>query len=261
MKASIIISVYKNVRALYAVLESLRDQTERDFEVVISEDGDIVEMEHAVANYPWFCEYQHLRQEDLGWRKNRALNRAIKSSRGEWLIFLDGDCVVDRRFVEEHLRSSGKDRVLLGKRVKMSKILSDSVLSGEVGVRDLPKKMWGYLFSSQGCRYVDEGVFLPMMLRKKSVRNLTGCNMSFSRATAEAINGFDEDYVLPAVGEDVDLTWRFRGVGKEIYSVRNRALCFHLHHKENWTDQSENMIKMAEKRRRGAYVCERGMGR
>lgn len=40
MKASVIISVYKNVDALRLVLDSLRYQTEKDFEIIISEDGN-----------------------------------------------------------------------------------------------------------------------------------------------------------------------------------------------------------------------------
>lgn len=44
MKASLIISVYKNTKFLNVVLESLRYQTENDFEIIISEDGDSDEM-------------------------------------------------------------------------------------------------------------------------------------------------------------------------------------------------------------------------
>ena len=39
-KASVIISIYSNVEALRVVLDSLNRQTERDFEIIISEDAD-----------------------------------------------------------------------------------------------------------------------------------------------------------------------------------------------------------------------------
>ena len=111
MKASIIISVYKNTQALYFVLESLRRQTILDFEIIISEDGEDKAMSDFVKNYDWFCEYQHLTQPDVGWRKNRALNRAILAAKNEWLIFIDGDCLVHRRFVEMHLRYAAPNRI------------------------------------------------------------------------------------------------------------------------------------------------------
>ena len=65
MKASVIISVYKNVNALRFVLDSLRCQTEKDFEIIISEDGNSDIMFDFVRNYDWFCQYQHITQDDL----------------------------------------------------------------------------------------------------------------------------------------------------------------------------------------------------
>jgi len=45
--------------------------------------------------------------------------------------------------------------------------------------------------------------------------------MSFSQKAIYAINGFDEDYVRPAFGEDRDLSWRFRAAGYQHKSLRN----------------------------------------
>ena len=65
MKASIIISVYKNVRALQAVIRSLLLQTEQDFEVIISEDGQDAAMYDYIQHtrFPW--PVHHLTQEDI----------------------------------------------------------------------------------------------------------------------------------------------------------------------------------------------------
>ena len=77
MKATLIISVYKNTAALEAILRSLEKQTEQDFEVIISEDGQSKEMAELVASYPWRWPMRHLTQPDEGWRKERALNQAV----------------------------------------------------------------------------------------------------------------------------------------------------------------------------------------
>jgi glycosyltransferase involved in cell wall biosynthesis len=103
------------VRALQLILESLRVQTCKDFDIIISEDGEDASMRQFVEQYDWFCVYQHLTQTDIGWRKNRALNRAVLKANNEWLIFIDGDCVVHHRFVEMHLHYAKADRILLGK--------------------------------------------------------------------------------------------------------------------------------------------------
>ncbi len=261
MRATIIISVYKNSEALIAVLDSLREQTKQEFEVIVSEDGESAEMKKSVAEYDWFCPYQHLTQVDDGWQKNRALNRAIIAAKTDWLIFVDGDCLLHRRFVEMHLRYAQPQRVLVGKRVKLSQLLSEKLLTRELSLRRLASVIWSQLINHKGSRYVDEGIFvLPFSsCQLRSAKKLTGCNMSFSREAIVAINGFDEDYRLPAVGEDADLVWRFSAAGFQLFSVRNRAIAYHLYHKENWSDQSVNLHKMKGKQQSNTFVCERGL--
>lgn len=261
MKASVIISVYKNIETLRIVLDSLRYQTEKDFEIIISEDGNSEIMAKFVENYEWFCQYQHLSQEDLGWRKNRALNRAILSAKSEWLIFLDGDCFVHPHFVEMHLKFASSDRLLLGKRVALSLELSQKMLKGTVKVNRFNREIWKRLIIKLGCRHTDEGVYIPFCLDRplRSVRHLIGCNMSFSKSAIIAINGFDEDYILPAVGEDADIAWRLCANGCKMVSVRNRAIVYHLYHKPNWSDRTENLKIMNRNRQNNQFVCKNGI--
>ena len=104
MKATLIISVYKDTRALRAVLDSLKRQTEQNIEVLISEDGEDAQMAAFIQQYDFPWPMQHLTQADEGWRKERALNRAVLAAKNEWLIFIDGDCVLHPRFIEWHVR-------------------------------------------------------------------------------------------------------------------------------------------------------------
>src|SRR5690606_2967461 len=99
---SLIISVYKNTVFLDAVLKSVEKQTFRDFEIIISEDGESEEMAQYISQLKSDFPLLHLTQADLGWRKNRALNRAIQAAKAEWLVFIDGDCVMHPRFMEFH---------------------------------------------------------------------------------------------------------------------------------------------------------------
>ena len=260
MKATIIISVYKNTKALFWVLESLRCQTCKDFEIIVSEDGECDEMRSFVGQYDWCCEYQHLTQKDDGWRKNRALNRAILAANNDWLIFIDGDCVVHRRFVEMHLRYAKPNRILLGRRVKLLKAITEKIMNGTIALSKIGCAMMRYLFVS-GAKQVEDGIFIPLFLNREihKASRLIGCNMSFSKETIMSINGFDEDYIKPCVGEDSDINWRFKAMGYEFYSVRNRAILYHLYHKENWVEFSENKAMMKQKQIVGKVQCERGI--
>ena len=61
MKASLIISVYKNTIFLKGVLDSLRYQSEKDFEIIISEDGEDTttvscDYDEATDTHTWSCE-------------------------------------------------------------------------------------------------------------------------------------------------------------------------------------------------------------
>ncbi len=254
MKASIIISVYKNTDALAAILDSLRRQTEQDFEVIISEDGQDEQMAAFIKGYAFPWPMQHLTQADEGWRKNKALNAAIVAAKAKWLIFIDGDCVLHPRFVEMHLRYSAPRIVLAGKRVKLNKELSEKIIHGEE-IRLLPYLIW-----KRGCQLVEEGFFVPLAkLFRRPVRHLTGSNMSMAKQDIMAINGFDENYVLPAIGEDFDIEWRLPASGCKIVSVRNLAVQYHLYHPENWTDDTQNMNYFNDIKKRNQIVCTNGI--
>jgi GT2 family glycosyltransferase len=66
-----------------------------------------------------------------------------------------------------------------------------------------------------------------MMKRK----DLLGANFSISREDLYRINGFDERYLAPTVGEDTDIEYRAGLAGIGIRSIRNLAVQYHLHHK------------------------------
>ncbi|MCQ2347223.1 MAG: glycosyltransferase [Paludibacteraceae bacterium] len=253
-KACIIISVYKNVDNLKIIIQSLKKQTEQDFEVIISEDGEDEAMAAFIrsCSFPWHV--SHLTQPDMGWGKNRMLNKAISVATAPWLIFIDGDCVLHPKFVEEHLRYSAQGRILAGKRVKLNLQLSQQILAGN-NICLLP-----YIFRKRGCQLVEEGFYLHIAhLWRRKVRHLTGSNMSMSKVDIVAINGFDENYTLPAIGEDYDIEWRLQMNGCKIVSLRNLAIQYHLFHKENWTDDTVNMDYFRTIQQKHLIICKNGI--
>lgn len=266
-KASLIISVYKNTRFLKAVLDSVAQQTWREFEVIISEDGESEEMRQFLDSNSFDFSITHLTQEDVGWRKNQALNRAILAAKADWLVFIDGDCVLHPRFMEFHWKLRGENMILAGKRIKLDEETSQLLLNGQVKLEEmnaLIRKRSGAI-KKNGGGFVEEGIFidpkglLGFIPKLRKMRHLKGCNMSFHRDAILAINGFDEDYIKPAVGEDADLLWRFQGLGYELKSLRNLAVQYHLYHKESWTDQEENLAIMRKNQAERRFVCKNGI--
>ncbi|RIW17041.1 glycosyltransferase [Algoriphagus lacus] len=267
IQASLIISVYKNTKFLEAVLRSLEHQTWKNFEVIISEDGNSTEMREFISTRKFPFPLQHLTQEDLGWRKNKALNRAIQSAKSDWLVFIDGDCVLHPRFMEFHWTLADDKSILAGKRIKLDPETSDRLLSGELSLENMNSEIRkrASFIKKNGGAFVEEGIFidpkgfLGFLTRLRKMKHLKGCNMSFHRHAIEAINGFDEDYTKPAVGEDADLLWRFEGMGYRLKSVRNLAVQYHLYHKESWTDQEENLALMRKNQEAHRFFCKNGL--
>ena len=266
MKASLIISIYDNIRFLKVILDSLRFQTEKDFEIIIAEDGNNSTVLEFISHYPFEQSYQHLTQKDEGWRKNKAMNMAIRAAKAEWLIFIDGDCVLHDRFIEMHIRYAHEDYILAGKRVKLDEGSSEFLMENFMNLKLLEKQLVRKLFYGKGkIRNIEEGIFispdglLGFIPKLRKLNNLKGCNMSFSKKAIYAINGFDEEYIVPAIGEDFDLTWRFQAAGFQYKSVRNLAVQYHLFHPENWVDTVENMKICSRNQQENKFICKNGL--
>ncbi len=265
--ATLIISVYNNTFFLKLVLDSLKFQTDKRFEVIISEDAEHSEMSDFIKNYKSDFKIYHLTQPDLGWQKNRALNRAIEFANCDYLIFIDGDCVLHPRFVEFHLKLSSDNYILGGKRIKLDKISSDWLALSENNIAKFQKYLLKNFFSikKRGALFIEEAFFInpksPLFFipKVRKMSQLKGCNMSFSKKAIYSINGFDEDYIRPAIGEDIDITWRFLKAGYKLKSVRNLAVQYHLYHKENWINQDENIKMMEQRQKENLYICKNGI--
>ena len=105
VKTSVIAAFYNNIQYLKLVLAGFERQTEKDFELIIADDGSneevVKEIESIASNYSF--RIKHIWHPDKGFRKNKILNQAILTSESDYLIFIDSDCVPHSKFVEEHL--------------------------------------------------------------------------------------------------------------------------------------------------------------
>lgn len=268
MTVSVMIAVYKDVESLSIIIDALKRQTYKNFEVVIAEDGENIQMKEYIATITGL-KIKHTTQQDIGVRKASSQNNGIIASSGEYLILIDGDCVPYTTFVEAHMALAERGCVLSGRRVNLSESLTQKVKSREIDIMDIEKRFYKYitLAFEKNSKY-EYGIYfspngwLYSLLSKLRKRNtsLLGCNFSFFKNDIVAINGFDEGYGETSLSDDTDLDWRFRSFGLKLKSCKNTANMFHLWHPYNERDIGPFYFnKMIENKEANKIKCEKGL--
>lgn len=98
MKYSIIVPVYNRPDEVDELLQSLTQQTLRDMEVIIVEDGSSRPCESIVHKFAGKLTLRYYTKENSGPGPTR--NYGAEHSQGEFLIFLDSDCVLPPNFLQ-----------------------------------------------------------------------------------------------------------------------------------------------------------------
>ncbi|MFH1561947.1 MAG: glycosyltransferase [Nitrospirota bacterium] len=127
---SLFITTYNWPEALELCLMSVLRQTLTPDEIIIADDGSKEDTQRLIESYtPEFSvPLVHVWQEDKGFRAASIRNKAVAQSRFSYLIFIDGDMILDRNFIGDHLKFAEKNCFLQGSRVLLDKTLSKKVL-------------------------------------------------------------------------------------------------------------------------------------
>jgi glycosyltransferase involved in cell wall biosynthesis len=236
---TLIISFYNRIDYLKLVFAGLEIQTFKNFEVIIADDGSnekvIKELNKLIldSKFP----VKHLWQEDKGFRKNKILNRAIVESQTEYLVFIDGDCVPHSEFLREHYFNREEKVCLTGRRVNLSKRITEVLNEEKIRNKFLERNLLLIFFDSVFGETIDfeKGIYVKSNFLRGYIntkpRGLLGCNFSIHKKDILSVNGFDERYESPSIGEDTDLQFRLELNGIKIKSLNNIAIQYHLYHK------------------------------
>lgn len=94
---SIIIAVYQRTDELKELLQSLTRQSDRDFEVIVVDDGSPVKLDPVVEEFRNELNIQYFYKENSGAGKSR--NYGMERANGNYFIFLDSDTIAPENYI------------------------------------------------------------------------------------------------------------------------------------------------------------------
>lgn len=237
MKTSLIVTTYNWKEALELVFRSIARQMEMPDEVLIADDGSRADTAELVTQWARRLPLpvRHIWQEDNGFRLARSRNRAIAAATGDYLIFVDGDMVLNRYFVCDHKRAARRGYFIQGVRVLTEpgvaqRMLAEGILDLSFfssGIRRRRHTLRNRLFSWL--------VYQHVRTDQKAIR---GSNQAYWRSDLLHVNGFDEQ-MIGWGREDNEIAMRLYNCGVRRRNLKFAALTIHLYHRLRNT-QGEN---------------------
>ena len=240
---SVIITTYNRPDALSTVVEACFAQDDLGFEIIIADDGSGHNTRQAVAALQARAPVplRHVWQEDLGFRAARVRNLGTLDAKGDYIIFLDGDCVPQRNFISQHRKLAQRGYLVQGSRILLNEQVTAQVLAQHL---DLHGLNLGDKLSWRGRGALNKVMPLLFTLpdagrtrRRFTWRRIKSCNLAVWRSDLELVNGFDESF-LGWGHEDADLVLRLFNAGIMRKDGAYATEVFHLWHKENVRDQA-----------------------
>jgi GT2 family glycosyltransferase len=240
---SIIVTTYNWPAALKLCLDSLYAQQAADFEIIIADDGSnatnlALNKAHCV-NSPVPLQYAY--HEDIGFRAGTIRNQAVALSKGEYLLFVDGDCVLPIDFIAKHRALAAQGYFVPGNRVLLSQAFTREVIEQRLSLHDKPLPYFLRLRLQGKINRLSAFLKLPLgFLRKLQPKKWQGamtCNLGLWKQDFMAVNGFDEQFEGWGY-EDSDLVIRLIHAGVKRKEGRFAVPALHLWHPQN--DRSQH---------------------
>lgn len=234
---SLVTPTYNWPEALELLLLSILNQTHLPNEVLIADDGSKAETKQLIEKFQktFPIPLIHIWHEDSGNQKPKIMNKAIAAAKYDYIIEIDGDIIMHKNFVEDHLNFAEKGIYLFGSRVNIQKNILESVFKN---------KTTHFNYFSKGIKKRGRTIRIPFLMNfakhhEKRSGKLRGCNMSFWRNDFIKINGFNESLVGWGI-DDSEMIQRLHNIGIKGKRLKHAGLAYHIYHKE----QSKSHIEI-----------------
>lgn len=257
LKISVVLSTYNAEEWLQKTLWSYTEQTFRDFEIIIADDGSGEATKNLIENFKKQTELpiEHVWHPDRGFQKSMILNKALVAAKSDYILMSDGDCIARNDFVEQHLKYRNHGYFLSGGYSKLpmelsKKITKDDILSGRCFQVDWLRK--NGLKASFKNNKINATPFKSKLFNFLTPTNPSwnGHNASGWKADILSVNGFDER--MQYGGQDRELGERLINYGIKPKQIRYSAACLHLDHPRSYKNQEsieKNLAIRAETRK------------
>lgn len=227
---SLVVSTYNWPEALNLCLISISKQTLLPDEVIIADDGSTDEtlklIEKHKRNFP--IPIIHVWQPDEGFQLSKIRNKAIAASSQKYIVQIDGDLILEKHFIEDHVAFRKENTFVSGSRVIMNSDLSKKLIM--LQKTNVP-------LTSKGLLNTFNGVRLPFLSKRmenykqEDIYYLRGCNMAFWRDDLVKVNGYNEAFIgWGREDNEIGLRLIHSGVRKRI--IKFSGIVFHIFHQE-----------------------------
>lgn len=213
-------------------------------EVIIADDGSGTETRDLIAKFQetFPVPLYHIWHQDAGFRKTIILNKAIAKSSFEYIVQIDGDVILDKHFIADHVQVAEQKAFVRGTRGMLSEKKTAKLLGVKAG--RLSAFSAGVKHRNNALRIAP----LSFLASRKqmSSNSVRGSNLAYWKADFIKVNGYDN--TIAGWGhEDEELAARFinNGIIKKI--VKLRAVQFHLYHPESSKSNEPQQRELVEK--------------
>nr|WP_315426309.1 glycosyltransferase [uncultured Albidiferax sp.] len=259
LKIALVVLTYNRANALLAVLRSLATQCGPDHSVWIADDGSRPEQVEAMRlGMPSFaCPVHHVWHPDVGFTAARARNLAAAQANADYLIFLDGDCVPNAAFIDQHQSLAQTGAFVNGSRVLLNENVTRLVEQNALDLLQLSAVDWARMRWNGESNKLLHLLHWPLAPFRTSTefrwKGIRSCNFAVWSKEFRAVNGFDESF--NGWGhEDADLVLRLHHHGMQRKNGFWGTEVYHLWHRENARDQESINRQRVLARTQGTQV-------
>lgn len=233
LQCSLVTPTYNWPEALELLLKSALNQSVLPNEIIIADDGSTKATEAVINRFKTLSPVpiHHIWHEDNKNQKPRIMNKAIATAKYPYIIEIDGDIIMHKDFVKDHLSEAKKGLYLFGSRVNIQAAYLETLFA---------KQQISFNPLSKGIKKRTRALRLPMLSKFYGTtdtrsKKLRGCNMSFWREDFITVNGFNEDLVGWGI-DDSEMIQRLHNIGIKGKRLRYKGIAYHIYHKEQPKD-------------------------
>ncbi len=230
---SLVISTYNRPDALELCVESVLRQIQLPDEIVIADDGSGEDTRQLVLDMQarYSVPIVHVWQPDDGYQLARIRNRAFAAARGKYIIQIDGDLVLEKHFVLDHLTMCRPGIFISGARTMTDATLTGKLLKKEISLGDISHhrnhlRLRHNALRSTGLRNIS----WLFQRSRYNYKYVLGCNMAFWKSDLIKVNGYNESFKGWGK-EDNELAVRLLNAGLGLRFIKFGAVVYHLYHK------------------------------